>query len=61
LQVAEVVQFEQQVPHRPAPTISTSRERLGLESLEQIKYAVVERNGSISIIPADDARGSRAL
>jgi uncharacterized membrane protein YcaP (DUF421 family) len=26
----------------------------GLESLDQIKYAVLERNGSISIIPAPD-------
>jgi uncharacterized membrane protein YcaP (DUF421 family) len=26
----------------------------GLESLDQIKYAVLERNGSISIIPAAD-------
>jgi uncharacterized membrane protein YcaP (DUF421 family) len=26
----------------------------GLESVEQIKYAVLERNGSISIIPAGD-------
>jgi uncharacterized membrane protein YcaP (DUF421 family) len=26
----------------------------GLESLDQIKYAVLERNGSISIIPARD-------
>jgi len=33
----------------------------GLESLSQIKYAVLERNGSISIIPADRRRGPDAL
>lgn len=30
-----------------------ARESHGLERLEQIKYAVLERNGGISIIPAD--------
>lgn len=30
-----------------------AREQHGLERLEQIKYAVLERNGGISIIPAE--------
>jgi uncharacterized membrane protein YcaP (DUF421 family) len=28
-----------------------AREKLGLERLDQIKYAVLERNGGITIIP----------
>jgi uncharacterized membrane protein YcaP (DUF421 family) len=36
--------------------LEAARERLGLERLDQIKYAVVERNGSISIIPNEDSR-----
>jgi uncharacterized membrane protein YcaP (DUF421 family) len=39
-----------------ADIMEAARENLGLERLEQIKYAVVERNGSISIIPEDKAR-----
>jgi uncharacterized membrane protein YcaP (DUF421 family) len=32
--------------------LSAARERRGLERLEQIKYAVLERDGNISIIPS---------
>jgi uncharacterized membrane protein YcaP (DUF421 family) len=39
-----------------ADIMEAARENLGLERLEQIKYAVVERNGGISIIPAEDAK-----
>lgn len=39
-----------------ADILEAARENLGLERLEQIKYAVVERNGSISIIPAENAK-----
>ncbi len=39
--------------------LDAARERRGLERLEQIKYAVLERNGCISIIPQDDiSRGT---
>jgi uncharacterized membrane protein YcaP (DUF421 family) len=31
--------------------LQAARERQGLERLEQIKYAVLERTGEISIIP----------
>jgi uncharacterized membrane protein YcaP (DUF421 family) len=33
--------------------LSAAREKQGLERLEQIKYAVLERSGGISIIPRD--------
>jgi uncharacterized membrane protein YcaP (DUF421 family) len=33
--------------------LTAARERLGLERLEQIKYAVLERGGGISIIPRE--------
>ena len=33
--------------------LDAAREGHGLERLEQIKFAVLERNGKISIIPAD--------
>lgn len=33
--------------------LDAAREGHGLERLEQIKYAVLERNGKISIIPAE--------
>jgi uncharacterized membrane protein YcaP (DUF421 family) len=39
-----------------ADIMEAARENLGLERLEQIKFAVVERNGSISIIPEDKSR-----
>jgi len=31
--------------------LQAARERQGIESLDQIKYAVLERTGEISIIP----------
>lgn len=33
--------------------LAAARERQGLERLEQVKYAVLERDGEISIIPFD--------
>lgn len=36
--------------------MSAAREKQGLERFEQIKYAVLERNGEITIIPAAAAR-----
>jgi uncharacterized membrane protein YcaP (DUF421 family) len=36
--------------------LDTAREMHGLESLEQIRYAVLERNGKISIIPVEEAK-----
>jgi uncharacterized membrane protein YcaP (DUF421 family) len=36
--------------------LDTARETHGLESLEQIRYAVLERNGMISIIPTAEAK-----
>jgi uncharacterized membrane protein YcaP (DUF421 family) len=36
-----------------ADIMEAAREQQGLERIEQIKYAVVERNGNISIIPAE--------
>ncbi|MEX2142726.1 MAG: YetF domain-containing protein [Pirellulales bacterium] len=36
--------------------LEAARENLGLERLEQIKFAVVERTGSISIIPVENAQ-----
>ncbi|HEX2492814.1 MAG TPA: YetF domain-containing protein [Steroidobacter sp.] len=33
--------------------LDAAREHQGLERLDQIRYAVLERNGKISIIPAD--------
>ena len=35
--------------------LTAARQAHGLERLEQIKYAVLERNGGISIVPWDDA------
>ncbi|GIZ53931.1 DUF421 domain-containing protein [Noviherbaspirillum aridicola] len=37
--------------------LQTARESQGLERLSQIKYAVLETSGAISIIPADGAEG----
>ncbi|BCG25218.1 DUF421 domain-containing protein [Pseudomonas tohonis] len=34
--------------------LEAAREKQGLERLEQIKFAIVEKNGKISIIPAED-------
>lgn len=36
--------------------LESARELQGLEAIEQIKYAVLERSGTISIIPKEDAR-----
>ena len=36
--------------------LDTARETHGLESLEQIRYAVLERIGRISIIPTEEAK-----
>jgi uncharacterized membrane protein YcaP (DUF421 family) len=36
--------------------LAAARERQGLERMDQIKYAVLERNGGISIIPIDGAK-----
>ena len=36
--------------------LDTARETHGIHSLEQIRYAVLERNGKISIIPAEAAK-----
>jgi uncharacterized membrane protein YcaP (DUF421 family) len=35
--------------------LAAAREKQGLERMDQIKYAVLERDGVISIIPASDA------
>lgn len=35
--------------------LSAARERQGLERMEQIRYAILERSGAISIIPREDA------
>jgi uncharacterized membrane protein YcaP (DUF421 family) len=37
--------------------LTAARELRGLERLDQIKYAVLERNGQISVIPQDRRRG----
>jgi uncharacterized membrane protein YcaP (DUF421 family) len=39
-----------------ADVLDTARETQGLESLQQIRFAVLEPNGKISIIPTDEAR-----
>jgi len=39
----------------PNDILEAAREKQGLERMEQIKYAVLERTGSISIIPAEGA------
>lgn len=36
--------------------LTAGRETHGLERLEQIKYAILERHGGISVIPAESAR-----
>jgi uncharacterized membrane protein YcaP (DUF421 family) len=38
--------------------MSAARSTRGLESLEQVKYAVMETSGGISIVPKDDVRQS---
>ena len=39
-----------------AEILEAGREKHGLERLDQFKYAILERHGGISVIPADDAR-----
>jgi len=36
--------------------LTAARERHGLERLDQVKYAVLERSGHISIVPSGDSR-----
>lgn len=36
--------------------LSAGRERLGLERIDQIKYAVLEQSGNISVIPFEPSR-----
>lgn len=36
--------------------MAAAREKHGLERLDQIKYAVLEQSGDISIVPRADAR-----
>jgi uncharacterized membrane protein YcaP (DUF421 family) len=36
--------------------ISAARQQEGVERLDQLKYAVLERNGSISVIPKDETQ-----
>jgi uncharacterized membrane protein YcaP (DUF421 family) len=36
--------------------MAAAREAHGLQSLDDIKYAIVERHGGISIVPSDDAK-----
>ena len=36
--------------------LTAGREAHGLERLEQIKYAILERHGGISVVPVEDAR-----
>lgn len=36
--------------------LAAARERHGLENLDEIKYAIVERHGGISIVPADTVK-----
>lgn len=39
--------------------LNAARELQGLERLDQIKYAILERSGHISVIPKSEAGGSR--
>ncbi len=39
-----------------AEILAAGRDKHGLERLEQFKYAILERHGGISVIPADGAR-----
>lgn len=36
--------------------LAAGREKHGLERLDQFKYAILERHGGISVVPADEAR-----
>jgi hypothetical protein len=42
----------------PAEIVSTAREGMALERLDQITYAVLEQSGSISITRIRSSRGS---
>ncbi|PZE13360.1 hypothetical protein DMX10_11600 [Pseudomonas sp. 57B-090624] len=33
--------------------LESAREKQGLERLDQIKFAIIEKNGKISVIPKD--------
>jgi uncharacterized membrane protein YcaP (DUF421 family) len=39
-----------------ADILEAARELQGLERLDQIKYAIVERNGAITVVPAESAK-----
>ena len=39
-----------------ADILAAGREHHGLERLEQFKYAILERHGGISVVPAESAR-----
>ncbi|HZW10509.1 MAG TPA: YetF domain-containing protein [Phycisphaerales bacterium] len=41
-----------------ADVLESARKFQGLERLEQIKYAIVERNGEITIVPAERAQAA---
>jgi uncharacterized membrane protein YcaP (DUF421 family) len=41
--------------------LEAAREKMGLERMDQIKYAVLEKSGEISIIPMDEWRKGAAL
>lgn len=36
--------------------LAAGREHHGLERLDQVKYAILERHGGISVVPTEDAR-----
>ena len=36
--------------------LAAGREKHGLERLDQVKYAILERHGGISVVPDDDAK-----
>jgi uncharacterized membrane protein YcaP (DUF421 family) len=40
--------------------LTSAREHYGLESMDQIRYAVLERSGGISIIPKESSSRTRA-
>jgi uncharacterized membrane protein YcaP (DUF421 family) len=40
-----------------ADILTAARELHGLERIEQIKYGVLERDGRISIVPTESAKG----
>lgn len=39
--------------------LEAARDKMGLERMDQIKYAVLEKNGEISIVPVESARGKK--